>query len=289
MKFTQTSLLSALLLVVAQGCASPEVVDSQEAVSSEDALTSFQLVGEYSEGEGRFSDLSLRREKLAGRDVQRYTLKQVVQCIAAPCNPVVTNGTWFANGSTLILSQDKGGRAEFGVALESGNSRLVLSDKRTKSVIARLYKPASADSMIGKVLAAKGLSKLRVKFREADAEAQQKAFGGTVNFQRAFGAALDAYLASPNSVRGSVEQQLSDLRSDGDACALSTTLASTKCFLNRPGSTLNLLGAGSEAPQGENTKESWVFELSVPSLSDEGHYAVIGRKGSGKADVYSFN
>ena len=121
-----------------------------------------------------------------------------------------------------------------------------------------------------------GLERLSLHIPHAMAREQSRDFGGTVCLSTALRLGMVSLLGdtggseSPRAVVGA-------------GCLV--------CEMNHPSTRLRLVGRGGpRAERGEDVRLSWVFQLSMPQVSDHVYWAVVARSPNerGEVRVYSY-
>lgn len=271
------------------GCAGAAEDDDPLPTTEDEIQASVgeKLAGVYTDGEGSLTELTLTRVKVSGRYSYDFTAKHRVMCVRAPCPAVSLKGKWFANKTVLSLTPTRGSRLEYRYKLTATD--LSLRDKQGTE-LAHLTKRPAAGTPIASALADFGISKARVEISESDIKAQESLSGNRVKFEPAFRAALKSFLnddggESPIGI-------INDLDADDlpEGCGnLSTKQKRLVCLVNSPETSIGMLKIGTSAEQGETVKENWIFTMSLPQLSDHGHWAIVDRTGREATYNYGFN
>ena len=290
-KFSKPLIGLALLGVLGGGAGCAGAAEDDEPLpTSEDEIQASvgeKLAGVYTDGEGALSELTLTRAKVNGRYTYDFTAKQRVMCVRAPCPALSLKGKWFANKTVLSLAPTRGTRLEYRYKLTA--TELSLRDKQGNE-LANLNKRPAAGTPIAKALTDFGISKARVEISDADIKAQEALSGNRVKFEPALRAALQSFLnddggESPLDIIANFERE--DMP---DGCGtLSTEKKRLVCLVNSSETTIGMLKIGSSAEQGEAVKDYWIFTMSLPQLSDHGHWAIVDRKGQEATYNYGFN
>lgn len=270
----------------AAACAAPtDAAEGEPDVeATADELSASQLAGEYQLGRGMFRTLSLKRERDGGRTKNTFTAEQVVVCVRAPCPVITLTGKWYAARDFLQLSPDTSPRVVFKTKL--AGKELTLSNAQGVE-LAKLTKVQPRSAAVAAMLASRGIGKISLDFPDGEADRQAAAHPGSVSFEAALEKALDSFLTDsddPESPLGLV----SDIDSD-DSCKRRTDQATLKCYLDDPQAELGMLRLGDSAEHGEKVSDYWIFTVSLPHLSDHGHWAIVDRKGREATYNYGFN
>ena len=258
--------------------------------SSEDEIQASvgeRLAGTYADGAGALTDLKLDRVRSGNRYSYTFTASQRVMCVRAPCPAHAIQGKWFANSTVLALSLSGGDRIEYRYKLTG--AKLSLRDRQGNE-LASLTKLPALGSAIGRAMSDFGIAKAHVDIAESEI-AKQEALGGTVKFEPAFRAALKSFLTDGDGGESPLSL-INDLDADDlpEGCGrLTSKEARLKCLVNDGETEIRMLKVGQTAEEGESVKDNWIFTISLPQLSDHGHWAIVDRKGRAATYNYGFN
>jgi len=204
-----------------------------------------------------------------------------------------------ANGPHYLpeLSQPSADGAPAFANLDEAKSRFVALAENLYAVPVDI--PAgtiSATDIVRRVVAEYGLDQMRLLIPEAEAQAQLRELGGSVDFEQALRQSLDSFLKDGSSGESPLEVLRNSLPLPGVPDDLDAAL---KHFCNRPSTTLALIprtvtdlerDAGYLPPEwGEPVAQNWVFSLYLNDLSDHLHWAITARDGSRATYNYGFN
>ncbi|MFO0665770.1 MAG: hypothetical protein U0174_17575 [Polyangiaceae bacterium] len=278
------------ILGAGTGCAGAAEEDDPFPTSEDEIQQSVgeKLAGVYANGEGALTELTLERKKVNGRYSYDFTAKQRVMCVRAPCPALSIKGKWFANKTVLSLDVTGPSRLEYRYKLTAND--LSLRDKEGNE-LARLKKQLPSNNPIAKALKDFGISKAQVDIPDADVKAQEALSGNRVKFEPAFRAALQSFLNDDDGGESPLGL-INDLDADDlpEGCGnLSSKKQRLVCLVNSPDTEIGILKIGQSAEQGETVKENWIFTMSLPQLSDHGHWAIVDRKGQEATYNYGFN
>ncbi len=250
--------------------------------SQDELQTASKLVGDYTDGRGRYASLSLLQVSERGRKVNKFDAEQIVQCVRAPCPTIKLAGKWFARGSDLTLYPEGRDRMTFRVKLDEG--KLTLKDSRGVDV-AELTKAVPAPPGVEDILSRHRVPNMSVKIDQAEVDAQQRASGVTVKFKDALDKAVELFLTDREGLKGVLEGMEDDARSQ---CSGQTDLV--RCIANSNETSVSLLKRSDEsAPQGETAADGWVIVFFTGGFTDHGYYAVISKTQAGEGSIYNFN
>jgi hypothetical protein len=276
--------VSVVSLAALSGCGGagddPELSPVEE--SQDELQTAAKLVGDYTEGRGRYASLSLLQVSERGRKVNKFEAEQIVQCVRAPCPTMKLAGKWFARGSDLTLYPEGRDRMTFRVKLDEG--KLTLKDARGVDV-AELTKAVPAPSGVEEILSRHRVPNMKVQIDQAEVDAQQRASGVMVKFKDALDKAVELFLTDEQGLKGNIQGMEDDVR---EQCSGQRDLV--RCIANDPQTSVSLLKRSDEsAPQGETAADGWVIVFFTSSFTDHGYYAVISKSQAGEASIYNFN
>lgn len=221
-----------------------------------------------------------------GKNARRASLsaQQRIACAEAECPTTHIEGKLFVNATVLTLTPTKGSRIETRYTLKDG--KLELRQPKTNVVLSTLTKKVPATGSTDSVLKSLGLSKLNVELPADEIEKQAKAHPGTVSFEDALRAGLQSFLTEDG---GESPIGLLENIDEDDPCYDTDEKKMVKCLIDDPSVTLGMLKEGESAEQGENVSDNGIFTLSMPNLSDHGHWAIVDRSGKEAAYNYGFN
>jgi hypothetical protein len=281
----RTVLISSALVVggsFAAGCAA----DTEEELSpvdeaSADLVSVNKLLGRFEEGRGRYASLVFSQKLEAGRKVNRFEGKQVVQCVTAPCPQVDVSGKWFARSSTLSLYPENGPRETFKANIVENKLTL---DNAQGVRVGELTKAIPAPNDVATALNKHGVPNMKVEIEQAEVALQASKPGVTVSFADAVDKAIELFLTEEDGLRGTTGEFAEDL---AEECGGNTDLV--RCLANAPRTSIRLQKLTDEtAPYGDDAKDAWVFVFYVDDFTDHGYFSVIAKDGSGSY-AYSFN
>lgn len=279
------ALVALAATVPACAAASDDSAGDVDVEAIADELTSAQIAGEYQQGRGMFTNLSLKRERANGRLRNTFEADEVVVCVRAPCPVIHLTGKWYAARDFLQLSPEGQPRRVFKTKLTSGK---YLSLSNASGVeMAKLTKVQPRTGGVDAILAAHGVPRISLDLPADEATRQAAAHPSTVGFEAALDKALTSFLQDgddPESPLGLV----SDI-DDDDPCKKATDRETVKCFLNDPRTELGMLKMGESAEHGESVGDYWIFTVYIDHLSDHGHWAIVDRKGAEATYNYGFN
>jgi hypothetical protein len=148
---------------------------------------------------------------------------------------------------------------------------------------------------VGRVLREVGLAGLNSTITKAQVHEQSRRFRNRVSFERALRTALASFINVPEDVESPLalayEQVMSDRGLDkcDPGCEAAARQLVVKAMNDRT-SRLGLLNPGQKPEGGEEVQDSWIFVLSIESLTgDHIHWAIVDRKGWAKTYNYGFN
>lgn len=173
------------------------------------------------------------------------------------------------------------------VSVKSGELPQDLGDNYSSWLALRARPPAGTDTgaAINAALDDFSVPGLKVAVDAVELRAQ-KALPNAVGFEDALRSALESFLTDgddPESPLGIVRQLLPA------GASAAEVEAAVRDYLNRPSTELSLMARGDSPEHGESVTDSWVFSLSIPDLSDHGHWAIVDRAGSEGTYNYGFN
>jgi hypothetical protein len=147
-----------------------------------------------------------------------------------------------------------------------------------------MHRMTPNETATGVALDATKLGVLRVSLDDAEIKRQASSYPSTVNFGDALRAALDSFVTNADDPE-SVRALAADLPAD-HPCHRVDTARAARCLIDDSKAMLTIVETGKLAEHGEEVQANWIFKLSVPSLSDHVHFAVVDR--SGKTPAYNY-
>lgn len=132
-----------------------------------------------------------------------------------------------------------------------------------------------------------GLKNIKLDFQGHEVASQSR--GATVSFPKAFRKAIESILSDGSNASSPLAQSLFVIAADperpGELQQVSqeemraASLLLSK-YMDQPSTTLRLATRQSSSSGRALTAQNWVFELRVPSLSDQSFWIVVDKTGS---------
>jgi hypothetical protein len=110
---------------------------------------------------------------------------------------------------------------------------------------------------------------------------EQEGYGGEIDFETAFVIGLDSFTTDDSNAESPLEVVLAETWPDDPYPMLIE-------HMNRPGTTLHLLGPADHVEEMEEVSDHWILRLDIPSWSDHAYWAVVPRNGDAPYN-YGFN
>lgn len=269
--------------------------ETDESDMSEDALTAAasKWVGSYTHADprgGYLRSLDLTQVKVGGKTKNTFMAWRTIrsQCQGAICPSIPIRGTWFVDSKKFYLYPEGSEALSYRYATTPYGS--VTLDNAVTRDRAELMKQAPIKDRIAKALKEAGIPDAKVTIKLEETRAQEAVMPGLVQFDEAFASALQSFLHDADSPESPLailaDRDAEDLPG---ACARGTNEQKLACVVNRPQTEIRLLNREERAEGGEDTKKYWIFSMSLPQLSDHGHWAVVERRRAEATYNYGFN
>lgn len=282
---TYTGAFLTTLVMTIVGCGAAGTEEEAFPTSEDEIRVSVgeRLAGEYADGRGQISALSLKRTKVGSRFTFTFTAKERLACVNEPCPTRNIEGKWFANSTVLALDPTRGARLEYRYTLQSPT--LTLRDP-SGNVLASLNKRATTGTVAERVFADSGIPRAQLKINDADVRAQS-ALPNSVNYEDALRAGLKSFLTDNSSVDSPLSL-VGDLELDElpAGCNATNNRELLLCYANSPTTEIGLMKLGDTAENGETATANWVFTMYLGNLSEAFHYAIVDR--AGRSPVYNY-
>jgi hypothetical protein len=150
-----------------------------------------------------------------------------------------------------------------------------------------LHRQTAEEAALSDALATLDITQVATDLSADEMARQGKDYPSAVSFGDAVKAALGSFLGDASDPESPLAL-MANVPAD-NYCHRADPKRAIRCFLDSHDATLGILTEGESAQHGEKVDANWIFTLSLPQVSDHGHWAVVDRTGKVKVYNYGFN